>query len=182
MAATGRNQRCLCGSGRKVKRCCGERRGPGERDLARAFLATLAPPSALVLIRCPRAELRRLHDEMVELPERHTSLQLRLPRLMTPQLERLMDAIDDDDVDEMDAALPAVLDRLDTPVARAHLARAVIRLRDDGEIDAKVAACTLVDLSAPSLRAFISAAVLCATAVATGQLRTPSGLVVASRV
>ena len=39
MPGPGRNDPCPCGSGRKVKRCCGEHRGPGENDLARAYLA-----------------------------------------------------------------------------------------------------------------------------------------------
>jgi hypothetical protein len=38
MAQQGRNARCPCGSGRKVKRCCGVRRGPSEAELAKAFL------------------------------------------------------------------------------------------------------------------------------------------------
>ena len=32
MPGPGRNDPCPCGSGRKVKRCCGEHRGPGEND------------------------------------------------------------------------------------------------------------------------------------------------------
>ena len=39
MPAPGRNQPCPCGSGRKVKRCCGEQRGPAEAQLERAFIA-----------------------------------------------------------------------------------------------------------------------------------------------
>src|SRR5215211_7617635 len=35
MAQQGRNERCQCGSGRKVKRCCGVRRGPSEAVLAK---------------------------------------------------------------------------------------------------------------------------------------------------
>ena len=38
MAQEGRNARCRCGSGRKVKRCCGVRRGPSEAELAKAWL------------------------------------------------------------------------------------------------------------------------------------------------
>jgi hypothetical protein len=38
MAQQGRNERCPCGSGRKVKRCCGVQRGPSEVELAKAWL------------------------------------------------------------------------------------------------------------------------------------------------
>ena len=180
MAARGRNQVCQCGSGRKVKRCCGQRRGPGEADLARAFLASQAAASAFVLSRCSHQELHRLHDEMMELPERHGALQLGLPRLMTPEVQRLIDAIVDEDLDEVDDALPAVLRRVDTPMARVELARAVIALREAGEIGAKVAAFTLAELAAPSLDAFVASALVHAAGVAAGQLRSPSGLLVAS--
>ena len=37
MAGLGRNERCPCGSGRKVKRCCGVQRGPSEDELAKAM-------------------------------------------------------------------------------------------------------------------------------------------------
>jgi hypothetical protein len=49
MAGLGRNERCPCGSGRKVKRCCGVRRGPSEDELAKAFLAVEARAAARVL-------------------------------------------------------------------------------------------------------------------------------------
>ena len=46
MPGPGRNQPCPCGSGRKVKRCCGEQRGPTEQQLARAHVAVLARHAA----------------------------------------------------------------------------------------------------------------------------------------
>jgi len=36
MPGPGRNDPCPCGSGRKVKRCCQQQRGPSEEQLARA--------------------------------------------------------------------------------------------------------------------------------------------------
>ncbi|MCA1700846.1 MAG: SEC-C domain-containing protein, partial [Actinobacteria bacterium] len=33
MPRAGRNEPCPCGSGRKVKRCCGQQRGPSNDDL-----------------------------------------------------------------------------------------------------------------------------------------------------
>jgi len=48
MAGPGRNDPCPCGSGRKVKRCCGEHPGPGEDDLARPISLTkhATPPAS----------------------------------------------------------------------------------------------------------------------------------------
>src|ERR1019366_6579777 len=98
-----------CGSGRKAKRCCGVRRGPSEADLARAFLAGQVAGAGRVLGGCSDEELEDLQVEMLELPTIDTSLQLRLPRLVTPEVERLLVAIEDDDIDGIDDALPAVL-------------------------------------------------------------------------
>lgn len=179
MGAAARNQRCACGSGRKTKRCCGIRRGPSESDLARAFLAAQLRPAARVLRGCSDEELNELEAEMIELPTVDTSLQLPLPRLLTPDVDRLLAAIEDGDVDEIDAALPAVLTHVDTPVARAGLARAVLVLRDRGCIDPKVAAVALIELSTPKLRMLVSSAVVQAAGVALGDVATPSGLLVA---
>ena len=177
--AAGRNEQCGCGSGRKAKRCCGVPRGPSEADLARAFLAGQRRPAARVLRACSDEELDDLEAEVLELPTLDTSLQLPLPRLVTPDVERLLSAIEEDDVDEMDAALPAVLAHVDTPVARADLARAVLAMRDRGRVDPKVAAMALVELTVPKLQRLMSSAVLEAAAVVTGDVTTPAGLLVA---
>ena len=67
MGAAGRNERCECGSGRKAKRCCGVQRGPSEADLARAFLASQARPSARVLRSFPDdAEVRLAGEQANE--------------------------------------------------------------------------------------------------------------------
>lgn len=176
MSTAGRNEQCGCGSGRKAKRCCGVQRGPSEADLARAFLAGQRRPAARVLRGCSDEELDDLDAEMLELPTVDTSLQLPLPRLLTPDVDRLLLAIEEEDVDEMDAALPAVLARVDTPVARADLARAVLALRDCGRIDPKVAALALIELASPSLQRLISSAVVEAAAVVVGEA---AGLLVA---
>jgi hypothetical protein len=42
---SGRNQPRPCGSARKAKHCCGQRRGLSEDQLARAHVAQLARPS-----------------------------------------------------------------------------------------------------------------------------------------
>jgi len=97
MGAAGRNERCECGSGRKAKRCCGVQRGPSEGDLARAFLASQVGPSARVLRSFPDDELDDLLAEMIDLPCLDTSLHLPLPRLLTPDVDRLLVAIEEGD-------------------------------------------------------------------------------------
>lgn len=175
----GRNERCGCGSGRKAKHCCGVRRGPSDADLARAFLAGQARQAVRALRRCSDDELDDLAGEVIELPTLDSSLQLPLPRLLTPDVGRLLSAIEEDDVDGLDDALAAVLDRVDTPVARAELARAVLALRDAGRIDPKVAAVALIELSDPELDRLVASAVLESACVMVGEVATPSGLRVA---
>lgn len=179
MGAAGRNEQCGCGSGRKAKRCCGVQRGPSDADLARAFLAGQVRPAARVLRGCSDDELDDLEAEMLELPTIDTSLQLPLPRLLTPDVDRLLVAIEEGDLDDIDVALPAVLARVDTPLSRAELARAVLALRDRGRIDPKVAAVALIELSAPKLQRLVSSAVVQAAGVVLGEVATPSGLLIA---
>lgn len=181
MGAAGRNEQCGCGSGRKAKRCCGVPRGPSEVDLARAFLAGQVRPAVRALHSCTDDELDDLDEEMLELPAVDTSLQLALPRLLTPDVERLLAAIEDGDIDGVDDALPTVVSRLDTPVARAGLARAVLALRDRGGIGARVAAVALLELATPQARRLVSSAVIESACIVAGDVPTPTGLVVAAR-
>src|SRR6266545_2480672 len=127
MAGLGRNERCPCGSGRKVKRCCGVRRGPSEDELAKAFLAVEARAAAWVLRDHDDEQLDELHDALVDLPAVDQSLLWPLPRLLTPEFARLGDALAAEDTETVRAVLPGVLARLDTPRARGGLARAAGR-------------------------------------------------------
>ncbi|MBV8987013.1 MAG: IS110 family transposase [Solirubrobacterales bacterium] len=102
MAGPGRNDPCPCGSGRKVKRCCGEHRGPGEDHLARAYLAQQARDAARRLRHLDDGELRELFDDLFELPELDLALTLTLPQLLTPDLQHLFDAVKADDPDAGD--------------------------------------------------------------------------------
>ena len=179
MGAAGRNERCGCGSGRKAKHCCGVQRGPSEADLARAFLAGQVRPAARVLRGCSDDELDDLETQMLDLPTTDTSLQLPLPRLLTPDVDRLLVAIEEGDLDDIDDALPAVLARVDTPVSRAGLARAVLDLRDRGRLDPRVTAVALIELSTPKLQGLVSSAVVQAAGVVVGEIETPGGLLIA---
>jgi SEC-C motif len=93
MPGPGRNDPCPCGSGPKVKRCCGQHRGPGENDLARAYLAHQAQNAARRLRHLDDDQLRELFDDLFELPELDLAPTITLPQLLTPDLQRLLDAV-----------------------------------------------------------------------------------------
>jgi hypothetical protein len=179
MAQQGRNERCGCGSGRKVKRCCGVRRGPSEAELAKAFLHQQARTAALVLDARSDDEVVALLDAAVGLPKQDVSMQLPLPGLVSPALERLRAAVADDDPDEVAAAVPAVLAEVDTPIVRAGLVRAVLVLRDAGRVSDAVAAAVMVEQASRSTE-LLKASLLAAVAVGVGAATTPAGLLVVS--
>jgi hypothetical protein len=173
----GRNDLCGCGSGRKVKRCCGVRRGPGPEELAKAFLAEQSREAAGRLVGVTRDEFDELFHKVVHLPEIDLTLQVELPALMTPELMWARAAVDDPD--EFDAALEPVVMGLDTPIRRAGLARAVMSLAEVGRVDADVAAVAVIDLTM-SDSALLRLSVAEAVGVAAGAARTPGGLVLAA--
>src|SRR5215216_2458428 len=179
MAGLGRNERCPCGSGRKVKRCCGVRRGPSEDELAKAFLAVEARRPAGVLDGCDDEELDGLFDELVDLPATDGSLRWLLPRLWTPELDGLGAALADEDLEGVRASL-AVVGRLDTPGGRAGLARAVLARRDAGVVGEQLAAAAIIDLASGSTR-LVRASVLEAVAVEAGAAPAAGGLIVVAR-
>jgi hypothetical protein len=181
VSAIGRNQRCPCGSEKKTKHCCGVPHGPSDTELAKAFLATEARDRARRLICLSEDELHELFDEMLDLPERHLSLQLPLPKLLPPELEALRYAIDDDDPDAADEHLGPALKRVDKPQQRAGLARAVIALADVGIIDSAVADAAILDLDSHGTSALMRESLFHALSVSVGASRTPAGLLVVSR-
>jgi hypothetical protein len=179
MAKIGRNEPCLCGSGRKAKRCCGVQRGPDEDQLDRAFIAAEASAAASWFRHLDDDELDDLWEEMLELPAHHLTLHFPLPRIVTPELERLFETISNEEPDEAyDDALDDALDDLDTPAARAVLARAVIALRDNRLLEPRLAAIAILDLVSRS-RGLVGASLAEASALAAGVVRTPGGLIVA---
>ena len=179
MAKIGRNELCSCGSGRKVKRCCGVARGPSEHSLAQAFLRTAAREAARPAGALSEAEFAALLAELVDLPCMDLSLQVELPMLLSPALGRLCEAIAEDDELAGEAALSEVLDELDTPFERARLARAVIAAGDAGRCGRLLAAVALIDLASGS-RQLLCASVIQAVAVRAGVARTPAGILLAA--
>lgn len=179
MPEPGRNQPCPCGSGRKVKRCCGQRRGPSEDQLARAHVAQLARQAIPDLAGVSDRTLDHLWDSLMDLPSVDYALLITLPKLIGPDLQRLREAIEHDDPDWGWDALTAVHQQIDTPQQRARLAAAIVRLRDQHRINRHQAAYALLDLDSRSTR-FIAASLLEAVAISVGTNRTPGGLHIAA--
>lgn len=179
MSRVGRNDPCPCGSGRKTKRCCGPQRGPCERDLAKARLAHHAINAARTLAPFSDRRLLELFRELPDLPSRDLTLLVALPQLVSPDLGRLCRAIADDGIDHAEQLLPAVLEHVDTPQARARLADAIVDLQTAGRLDAPLAAAALIDLDSRS-DLLISASLIEAAALTAGATRTPGGLLLAA--
>jgi hypothetical protein len=124
-------------------------------------------------------EVVALLDAAVGLPTQDVSMQLPLPGLLSPALERLRAAVADDDPDEVAAAVPAVLAEVDTPIVRAGLVRAVLALRDAGRVSDAVTAAVVVE-QASRATTLVRASLLEAVAVSVGAATTPAGLLVVS--
>ena len=84
MAKIKRNGPCPCGSGSKAKRCC---YGTGEpvhdgmlpKEVGDAAIADLNGTDEI--------ELRAYFDQLLDLPELDASLQVRLPGIITPDMD-----------------------------------------------------------------------------------------------
>jgi hypothetical protein len=182
VAKIGRNQPCPCGSKAKAKRCCGTPRGPSPDELARVFLDTQAAQWAPLLADYSDDEFDELAEEMIDLPEMDLSLQLPLPRLLPPPVERMRQAIADNDPRSILTATPAALAAVDTPTNREQLARRVLALHDDNhQIACDTTALAITDLAYADRPALLLAALYHALTVTTGTGTTPSGLLVATR-
>jgi len=179
MPGPGRNQPCPCGSGRKVKRCCGEQRGPSEDQIARAHVSQLARAAADDLAGLSDQALDQLSEGLMDLPALDISLLVDLPKLISPDLQRLREAIEHDDPDWGWDALTAVAQQVDNPPQRAQLADAIARLRDQRRLNRRQAAYALLDLHTKSTR-LIAASLLEAVAVSIGVSRTPGGIQIAA--
>lgn len=179
MPGPGRNQPCPCGSGRKTKRCCGQQRGPTEDQLARAHLATLAHDAVHHLAGLSDQALEILWEGLFDLPTIDLSLHVRLPDLITPELERLRDAVADDDPDRGWHELREVTNHIDTPQQRAQLADAILQLRAHHRLTRTQAAYAIYHLNTHSQH-LLAASLTHTIAVTVGASRTPAGLQIAA--
>jgi SEC-C motif-containing protein len=178
VAKLGRNEPCPCGSGRKVKQCCAQQREPSPEVLAWRSLRERAGKFAPILRGYDDCDLDRLLERVIELPVHHLSLQIRLPRIAPPELERLRAGVyegADDIVDAVQHAAAAI----DGPHLRLALAGAAARLCLDDEINLEDLAVIVVDLARPT-SLFVCASLIAATAVNLGRCPTPAGLLVAA--
>jgi SEC-C motif len=175
----GRNQPCPCSSGRKTKHCCGQQRGPSDDQLARAHLATLAHDAIHDLAHLSNDALEILWEGLFDLPTIDLSLHVKLPELITPELQRLRDAVADDDPDRGWDELRAVTEQIDTPQQRATLADAILQLHNQRRLTRTQAAYAIYHLSTRSQH-LLAASVTDTIAVAVGATRTPGGLRIAA--
>lgn len=179
MPGPGRNDPCPCGSGRKVKRCCGQHRGPSEAQLASAYLAALAHDAIDDLAGLSDHALEILWENLFDLPTIDLSLHVKLPELITPELQRLQDAVTDDDPDRVWDELRTVTNQIDTPQQRARLADAILRLRDQHRLTRTQAAYAIYHLNTRSQH-LLAASLTHTIAVSVGASRTPGGLQIAA--
>lgn len=176
MAKVRRNGPCPCGSGHKAKRCCYGNESLFDNEI---IAPDLCAQAFLDLAGVTRLEMRALFDQLLFLPELDLSLQVPLPPLHTPQLDRAIAALQDDDPDTFDKELLHVVPAVDTADRRRALADAVIALRDRGHIDKRLAALAIIELDRETSTFFISS-VAESIAVLAGDQHTPSGLLVAA--
>jgi hypothetical protein len=89
MPGPGRNDPCPCGSGRKVKRCCEQQRGPSEEQLARAHVALLARNAARDISHLPDDALHGARRPARDRPDAaRRAAQADRPRPATPARQR----------------------------------------------------------------------------------------------
>jgi hypothetical protein len=175
MAKIRRNGPCPCGSGSKAKRCCHAIHETTEIHHLPPELCEEVIPD---LKGIDLDEFRSLFDELLYLPEIDTSLQQRLG-ILTPDMDRAIGALQDDDVDVFGDVLDKVVADVDSPGRRVELAQAVIALRDRGRIPSDLAAAAVLELDGPESTLFLSS-VAESLAVLAGDRRTPAGILVAA--
>jgi hypothetical protein len=176
MAKIRRNEPCPCGGGSKAKRCC---YGPVQYLDVRIMPLEVYRDSIAELASTTREEFDALFAELVNLPGLDLTVQVPLPNIWTPQLDRAVKALQEDDTEEFDGALTDVLGKLDTVVHRLQLARAVVMLRDAGQLSKKLAALAVIELDREYSALFASSVAESIAVVARDQ-RTPAGLEVAT--
>jgi hypothetical protein len=179
-----RNGPCPCGSGSKAKRCC---HGSAVRPEIHHLPTELCDGVIPDLQYLGREAFDALFDELLDLPKIDTSLQQRLA-ILTPDMDRSIRAIQDDDADALKAVLGRVVAEVDAPDRRLDLAHAVLALRDEGRIPCALAAAAVLDLDGErSTLFFSSVAVSFCSSVAesladlAGVRRTSAGIVMTTR-
>ena len=126
-----------------------------------------------------RTSSRSLYLQLLALPEIEPALQTHLG-ILTPDMERAIDALQNDDDEEFELALDKVVPEVDSIDRRMELARAVIALRNRGCIPPKLAAAAVIELDLKESMLFrFSVAESLEVLAAYG--RSPTGLTAAPR-
>jgi hypothetical protein len=172
-----RNSPCPCGSGSKAKHCC---HGPVQYLDIRIMPLEIYRDSICELAGTTKDEFAELFTELINLPELDLTLQVPLPNIRTSEISRAVGALQADDTDTFDKVLPRVVSSVDTIRNRLLLARAVVVLRDAGEISRKLAAVAMVELDRED-SAFFASSVAESIAILAGDQPKPSTLLVAAR-
>lgn len=175
MPQLGRMQRCRCGSGKRMKRCCGNSARLGRAELAKGELVALTRSLAPTLARYSDADLHQFLDRVPGLVALDVSMAWCLPRVLPSEIQQLRVAINDGDLEAVKEALPGAVAALDNQVGRARLAHAVLGLRDVGRIEAAVAAAAVVDLASGSPQ-LVTASIVEAVLVDIGASADQGGL------
>jgi hypothetical protein len=177
MAKIRRNEPCPCGSGSKAKRCC---------EVPHAYVDVRVMPLDLCqnvvndLPGSTQAEMRALFDQLVYLPAVDASLQVRLPGIITTDMDRAINALRDDNGTAFDDALGRVVPAVDTLERRIDLAQAVVTLRDQGRIPPKLAAVAVLELDREESVFFLSAVAESLAALARSET-SPAELLTATK-
>jgi hypothetical protein len=170
MAKIRRNGPCPCGSGSKAK-CCSS----GIHHLPLEFCREVVRD----LKGIDEVEWRSLVAELPYLPRTDTALQTRLGTL-TPNMDRAIDALQNDDYDEFGLATKKVAPEVDSVARRIELVRTMITLRDQGRIPRRLAAFAVIELGFKESILFLSS-VAESLKILAGERGTPPGLTVSTR-
>jgi|GEM_PF-6362063 len=160
----GRNEPCPCGSGQKAKFCC------SPRDIAddAQFLAGLSERGTRELDElCEDCQTEAWFD-VLDLPDAEEACRLAISAPRPGCVVALQEALSRGNPDAVADELPAALAAVDSPVARARLARGVLALEAAGRARPAVAEAALADLVGGQPSLLLMASLLAALSAEVG--------------
>lgn len=156
MAKMTRNHPCPCGICDKARWCCHPALGVGiDADTNRSF-DVLCFMAACKVVDVTDAEIEKLMQRVVHLPEVDLTLQIPFPSSTFPLVERARSAFDRHDDEQFCDAIIELGHQLDTATRRLALGRSILGLRDAGKIDAKLCAAAIYDLDTSTISAVLA--------------------------
>jgi hypothetical protein len=141
---------CPCGSGRVARDCCGRFRRLSEADVARAHVHRQARAARELLYPFSAGGMEGLRHELSSLPAAQDRVGSALQGRAATEVAKLVSAAARRDQPAGEALIGAVTARAGLQLARVALAKAVMALREDGEIDEHLTAAAIVDLDGPA--------------------------------